>query len=165
MRFQIDDRLVHAQQGVGRVVKLEMKQFGEGTTQEYYEIAITTGTIWVPVEGSSSGLRKITAKGDLDRYRVLLRGRPTPLAPDHKDRFQILAERLKESSFQVICEVVRDLIAFSWDKPLNESSSTLLRRNHQLLCAEWAAAEGQSLSKATHEVDTLLLEGKKTYGN
>ena len=165
MRFQIDDRLVHAQHGLGRVIKLEMKQFSQGKTQEYYEIAITTGTIWVPVEGSSSGLRKITSKVDLDRYRSLLRACPTPLAPNHKERHLSIVERLKESSFQVICEVVRDLIAFSWNKPLNESSSTLLRRNHQLLCAEWAAAEGQPLSKATNEVDTLLLEGKKTYGN
>jgi RNA polymerase-interacting CarD/CdnL/TRCF family regulator len=165
MRFQINDRLVHTQHGLGRVTNLEMKQFGQGEKQEYYEIAITSGTIWVPVEGSSSGLRNITTKGDLDRYRSLLRARPTPLAPNYKERHLSLVERLKESSFQATCEVVRDLIAYSWTKPLNESTSTLLRRTHQLLCAEWAAAEGQTLSKATHEVDTLLLEGKKTHGN
>lgn len=165
MRFSPSDWLVHPQHGVGQVVKLETKQFGPGTSQEYYEIAIATGTVWVPVEGSSSGLRKITAKSDLGKYRGLLRGRPSPLAPNHKDRQNALEERLKESSFQAICEVVRDLVAYRWNKPLNESSGSMLRSAHQVLCSEWAMAEGLSLAKATHEVDSLLLEGKETYGN
>jgi RNA polymerase-interacting CarD/CdnL/TRCF family regulator len=164
MRFRANDLLVHPQYGVGRVVKLETRQFGPGTKQQYYEIAIPTGTAWVPVEGPASGLRKLTAKGDLARYRDVLRARPIPLASDHKQRQIALTERLKESSFQARCEVVRDLTAHSWDKPLNESSGNLLRNARLVLCAEWAAAEGLSLAEAMGEVEALLLEGKRAYG-
>ena len=164
MRFRANDWLVHPQLGVGRVVKLEMRQFGPGTRQQYYEIAIPTGTVWVPVEGTASGLRKLTAKGDVSRYRGVLRGRPTPLAADHKQRQIALVERLKESSFQARCEMVRDLTAHSWDKPLNESSGTLLRSARHVLCVEWAAAEGLSLAEATREVEALLLEGREAFG-
>jgi RNA polymerase-interacting CarD/CdnL/TRCF family regulator len=146
------------------VVKLETKQFGVAPRQQYYEIAIPTGTVWVPVEGSASGLRRLTGKGDLDTYRAVLRGRPTPLAADHRERQIALVERLKQSSFQARCEVVRDLVAHSWAKPLNESSATSLRNARHVLCAEWAAAEGLSLAEATREVEALLLEGRKTYG-
>jgi RNA polymerase-interacting CarD/CdnL/TRCF family regulator len=163
MPIKINDWVVHPQHGVGRVVKLETRQFGPGTKRRYYEISIPTGTIWVPVEGPPSGLRKLTAKGELSRYRGLLRSRPTPLASDHRQRQLELVERLKESSFAARCEVVRDLTAHSWHKPLNESSGILLRSARQVLCAEWAAAEGLSLVEATHEVEALLLEGRTTY--
>jgi RNA polymerase-interacting CarD/CdnL/TRCF family regulator len=164
MRYRANDLIVHPQHGVGRVVKLETRTFGQGKRQEYYEIAIPTGTVWVPVEGPANGLRKLGNRADLGRYRTVLRGRPTPLAPDHKQRQIALVERLKESSFQSRCEVVRDLTAHSWERPLNESSGNLLRSARLVLCAEWAAAEGLSVAEATREVEALLLEGKVAYG-
>ena len=163
MSILIDDWVVHPQCGVGRVVKMETRQFGPGTEKRYYVIDIPKGTVWVPVDGHPSGLRKLTAKAELAKYRGILRSRPTPLAADHRQRQLSLAERLKESSFKARCEVVRDLTAHSWHKPLNESSGTLLRAAHGVLCAEWAAAEGLTLNEATQEVETLLLEGRKTY--
>ena len=38
MRFRANDWLVHPQHGVGQVVRLEIRQFGPGTSLEYYEI-------------------------------------------------------------------------------------------------------------------------------
>lgn len=163
MHYQIDDWVVHPQHGVGRVINIETKQFGQNPTQDYYKVAITTGTIWVPVEGSSDRLRDATRKSDLDVYRGLLRSRPTPLAKNHKERYLDLEERLKEYSFQALCEVVRDLQAFRWNKQLSERTSALLRKAHQRLCTEWATADGLSLANATREVEDLLLEGKEKY--
>jgi len=163
MAIKVNDWAVHPQHGVGRVVKLETRQFDPGPKRLYYQFAISTGTVWVPVQGRPAGLRKLTAKGDLSRYRGLLRSRPTPLVADHRQRQIALVERLKESSFQARCEVVRDLTAHGWQRPLNESSSVLLRRARHALCAEWAAAEGLSLVDATLEVEALLLEGRKAH--
>lgn len=165
MRFRSKDWLVHPRYGVGRVVMLETKQVGQGKRQEYYEIAISTGTVWVPVEGHPSGLRKLTPKSELDRYRVLLRSRPTPLAADHKERHSSLVERLKESTLQAMCEVVRDLTAFRWSRSLNQSSSMMLRNTHNFVCSEWAAVEGLSIAEASHEIDALLLEGRAMFGS
>ena len=164
MRFKAKDWLVHPQYGVGRVVKLDLKQIGQGKQQEYYEIAISTGTVWVPVKGHPSGLRKVTPKNELGRYRNLLRSSPTPLATEHKQRHATLVERLKESTLQASCEVVRDLMAFRWSKTLNESSSMMLRNTRNVLCSEWATAEGLSITEAAREIDSLLLDGKATFG-
>src|SRR3972149_8615549 len=125
MRYRANDLIVHPQHGVGRVVKLETRTFGQGKRQEYYEIAIPTGTVWVPVEGPANGLRKLGNRADLGRYRAVLRGRPTPLASDHKQRQIALVERLKESSFQSRCEVVRDLTGHRWDRPPDASRGAL----------------------------------------
>ena len=163
MAIEVNDWAVHPHHGVGRVVKLESRQFGPGPKRLYYQIAIDTGTVWVPVDGPPGGLRELTARDDLARYRDLLRSRPTPLVRDHRQRLIALAERLKDSSFQARCEVVRDLTAHSWERPLNESIGTLLRSARQGLCAEWAAVEGLSLVEATLEIETLLLEGRTTY--
>jgi RNA polymerase-interacting CarD/CdnL/TRCF family regulator len=144
------------------VVRKSKREFG-GPSREYYEIAIPTGTVWVPVEGTPSGLRKLTEKGDLGRYRGLLSGRPKALASDNKERKNALLERMKDSSMQARCEVLRDLAALGWDKPLNESISSLWRTVRQLLGAEWAAADGLTFDDALLEVDALLAKGKKAY--
>lgn len=161
--FKIDEWVVHPQHGIGRVIKLETRQFAPGTARLYYEIALTKGTIWVPVEAHANGLRKLTPKGDLARYRGVLKSRPKPLATDHRRRQLELTDRMKESSFGARCEIVRDLTAHSWPKPLGESSAGLLRLAHEVLDQEWAAADGLSLTEAAHEVQALLLEGRQKY--
>jgi len=163
MTFKVDDLVVHPQHGIGQVVKLELRQFGSATEQMYYEISIPDGTIWVQVEGSSCGLRKVITKGELDKYRDLLRSRPTPLNKNHRQRQIELSKRLQQGSFRARCEVVRDLSALGWYKPLGDGNASLLRHAHQAVYEEWAMAEGVSHSEATREVEALLQQGKHKY--
>lgn len=163
MPFEINAQVVHPQHGVGRVIKLEQKQSGPGQTRLYYEITVAKGTIWVPVDGPPGQLRRLTTKDDLAQYRVLLKSCPTALDPDHRQRQLELAGRLKQGSFQSRCEVVRDLMAHGWHKPLNEGNSILLRLARGGLYQEWAAVEEVSIFEATHEVEALLLEGRQIH--
>ena len=163
MVFEVDDWVVHPQHGVGRVVKLDMRQFDSRTAQMYYEISIPNGSLWVQADGSSCELRKVTPKGDLGKYRDLLKSRPTPLSENHRQRQIELSERMRKGSFQARCEIVRDLSALGWYKPLGDGNATLLRSAHQKLDEEWAMAAGTSLSEATHEVEALLQEGKHLF--
>jgi RNA polymerase-interacting CarD/CdnL/TRCF family regulator len=163
MEFEVDDWVVHPQHGVGRVVKLEIRQFDSRTAQMYYEISIPNGTLWVQANGSSCELRKVTPKDDLAKYRDLLKSRPTPLTENHRQRQVELTDRLRQGSFKARCEVVRDLSALGWYKPLGDGNATLLRGAHQALDEEWAMAEGVSLREASREVKALLQEGKHLY--
>jgi RNA polymerase-interacting CarD/CdnL/TRCF family regulator len=162
MAIEVNDWVVHPRHGVGRVVKSEMRQFDSGNRQLYYQIALPTGTLWVPVEGPPSGLRKMTDRGELARYRGVLRGRPIPLPSEHRERRIALVERVSEGSFRQ-CEAVRDLTALGWRKALNESDTAMLRKTRGELCTEWAAAEGVSITVATHEVETALQDGRKVH--
>jgi RNA polymerase-interacting CarD/CdnL/TRCF family regulator len=163
MEFKINDPVVHPQHGVGQIVKLEIRQFGSGPKRLYYEISIPNGSVWVPVDGSSCELRKLTPKGDLAKYRKILKSRPIPLAANYRERQVELADRMKIGSFQSRCEIVRDLTAYGWDKPLGEGIATILRSTHQKLDEEWALSEKVSLTGATREIQSLLLEGKQLY--
>ena len=93
-----------------------------GRARLYYQITLPNSTVWIPVEAQAAiGLRLVTARSDLDQYRVLLKSRPVPLHKDHKQRHLELVTRLNQGSFQVVCEVVRDLTAWGWRKSLNRT--------------------------------------------
>jgi RNA polymerase-interacting CarD/CdnL/TRCF family regulator len=163
MMFKVNELAVHPRHGVGRIVKLEVKRFDRGLERQYYQLEIPTGTVWVPVDVSPGGLRKLFARGDLATYRDLLRSRPSPLVVDHRQRQLALAARQKESSFEARCKLVRDLTAFSWKKSLNESTSIMLQSVRSALCTEWAAVTELSVQEARCEVEALLLEGRREH--
>jgi len=163
MTFTVDERVVHPQHGVGRVVKLASRRFDAGTPRMYYEIALVKGTIWVPVADSLGGLRRLTSKDELARCRSLLRSRPMRLAEDHRQRQLEVSDRLKTGTLRVRCEVVRDLTAHGWSKPLCQSSAALLHMAGEALHEEWAAAEGVSVHDAAREIAALLLEGRRAF--
>ncbi len=162
MPFQVGDVVVHPAHGVGHIMKLDEKRFSGKAAGLYYEIAIEKSTVWVSVESPEAlRLRPLTLKNDLARYRSVLKSRPAPLNTDHRQRHLELADRLKQGSFQVMCEVVRDLTARSWHKPLNEYDTVSLQRVRGRLCQEWAASQGMSITDASGEVSSLLSESRK----
>lgn len=164
MDFKPHETIVHPHFGVGRVVRVVPKQFDERSKQDYYEVSIPGGTVWVAVGESDHGLRKVTEQADLGRYRNLLKSQPGALASDNRQRKSDLAERMKEVTFGARCEVLRDLWALRAIRPLDESCNTLFKRVHELLCGEWAAADGSSVEEATREVDALLAQGQELHG-
>ena len=163
MTFNVGDRVVHPLHGVGQVINLERKQFAAAPIQAYYEIAISQGTVWVLVDTPPAGLRELTAKDELPQYRAVLQSLPMPLNKDYHRRREELRERLKAGTFQVKCEVVRDLTAYGWQKRLSEPDAALLRSARDGLCKEWAEAEAVTMAQALHEVEELLRAARQIH--
>jgi CarD family transcriptional regulator len=157
IQFKVGDFVMHPVYGLGHLVKIEEKQFSEIRARLYYQITLPGRTIWIPVEAQATiGLRLVTARGDLDRYRELLKSRPVPLHKDHRQRHLELVSRLNQGSFRVVCEVVRDLTAWGWRKPLNRTDAVTLKKTEESLYQEWATAAGVSIAEAIKEVKSLL---------
>ncbi len=163
MTFNVGDWVVHPLHGVGRVIGLGHKQFSGAPGQDYYEITVSQGTIWVQVNTPPAGLRRLTARGDLPRYRAVLQSSPVPLDRDYHQRRGELRERLKAGTFEATCEVVRDLTAYGWQKRLSEPDASLLRSVRDGLCREWAEAEAVTVADATHEIEELLRAARKMH--
>lgn len=161
--YSIGEWVVHPLHGLGQVIGLERQQFAQTAAQLYYEIAIHRGSLWVAADTPLAGLRGVTAKGDLPRYRTVLKSSPGLLDKDYHHRRGELQERLKQGTFQVKCEVVRDLTAYGWPRRLGEVDSALLRRARESLCQEWAASEAVTVAEATQEVQALLHEAQQVY--
>jgi CarD family transcriptional regulator len=156
-QFKVGDLIVHPYYGVGQVVEIAQNQFSEQELCLYYKITLPKRVIWIPVEAPGSlGLRLVTAKRELDQYRNLLRSPAFTLPKNHHQRHLELDKRLKEGSFQALCEVVRDLTASSGQKNLGSKDAATLRKTRESLCEEWAAAAGLSVAEALKEVGGLL---------
>jgi CarD family transcriptional regulator len=160
MQFKVGNFVVHPVYGVGQILKIEEKQFSDVKACLYYKITLSIrSTIWVPVEAQTViGLRLATTKKDLDQYRHLLKSQPVALMKDHSKRQGELSDRLKEASFQVMCEVVRDLTALDEHKRLSATDRTLLLKTRKNLSQEWAVAANISATEAIQEIDGLLLQ-------
>jgi CarD family transcriptional regulator len=164
MQYKAGDSIVHPVYGVGNILRLEEKHLAEDQLRWYYVVMADKSTIWVPVdEAGAAGLREVTCKRDLDQYRSVLQSRPTSLDRDHHKRRLEIHERVKRGSFQSLCEVVRDLSALAWKKPLGENDSSSLKRLQASLSREWAAAAGISVQEATAEIQALLLAASRNY--
>jgi RNA polymerase-interacting CarD/CdnL/TRCF family regulator len=164
MEFHSGDAVVHPNYGVGNIVRLEERQLAEANTRLYYVLAFGKTTVWLPVNAAGpSALRPVTAARDLDRYRTLLKSRPIELDRDYKKRRLDINEQLAHGSFQIVCEIVRDLTALGWYRPLAGVDASLLTKVRGSLWEEWATSTGQPLPEAIHEVTALLQAGEQIY--
>lgn len=164
MKFNIGDKVVHPQHGVGFVANLEEKQFEPNTSRMYYVISIPDTTLWVPVGLSTSGLRKLGMRSELDNCRQVLQAAPQPLTSD-RNLLASLIGYINQGTLTAHCEVVRDLAAFGWRKPLYGPISEFQRVIMNVLRQEWAAVEGLSEAEASHEIDLLLKKGRAVHQN
>jgi CarD family transcriptional regulator len=158
--FEIGDKVVHPQHGVGQIVKLEDREFERGDTRKYYEIHIPGGTVWVPIDLANSGLRRVAHKRDLARCREILQAQPMPLTEDGRIRQSTLVAHLRKGTIAAQCEVVRDLSAFVAHKPAYGTITAFLEAMLRVLCQEWALVEEITVSEAMAEISTLLDKSK-----
>lgn len=155
--FEIGDRVVHPQHGVGQVVSLDDREFEPGVSQRYYEISIPGGsTVWVPVDLPNSGLRSLATRSEIADCRRILVSHPEHLTEDGRIRQSEVVARLKQGTIAVQCEVVRDLSAFVSHRPTYGTITALLEAVRGVLSQEWAAVEGITLSEAAFEINSLL---------
>lgn len=164
MPFKVDDIVVYPAFGIGRVVGLVNKSFFEAETQLYYEVLGDRSTVWVQVdEGSARGLRRLTRQDELPHFRTVVGSQPLTLNQDHRQRQTDLRGQLKLGTMQGLCEIVRDLSARGWAKPLNEMDARALRMSREAVSKEWAVAEGIPIPQATAELSALLSEGRTKF--
>lgn len=163
MSFKVGDQVIHPRHGLGQVTHLAVKQFVAGEKRPFYEISFPGSTLWVPLNLSGTGIRKLSMKSEIADCRRLLKSAARPLHSDPRLRQTVLREQLKAGTLRAHCEVVRDLTASRWHKPLSGALAAFLQVTQDVLCQEWAAVEGISLEEATSEVEALLQKGRQGY--
>lgn len=163
MPFKIGDQVVHPAFGIGHIDAVEEKEYSGEAAQPYYKVTQPRHTMWVRVEArEATGLRLVTARSELNHYRDVLKSLPIPLEKDAQRQAELVS-RLRQGSFQGVCEAMRDLTAWSWLKPLNQADTTTLQKTQDSLYQEWAAAAGVSPTEASREIDALLLTNRPAY--
>ena len=162
MEFNIGDQVVHPQYGVGIVVNLKDREFEPGVMRRYYEISLPGTTLWVCLELPTFGLRKLTARSEIARCRIILASHPAPVIENARERQAEMADRLKLGTIAAHCEVVRDLYAYFGDRPSSGRIGGYLQVIQDVLCQEWAVVEGVTLLDAVDEIRALLETSRQT---
>lgn len=164
MKFAIGDQVVHPQHGVGIVSGLEEKQFEPNDSRVYYVVSISDTTLWVPVDLSTSGLRKLSQKRDIEKCQKVLQDAPQEVIPS-RDLMHNLFSQIKQGTIIDRCEVVRNLAAYGKHKPLIGSIADFQRAVLNVLYEEWAIVKGITAVEASLEINILLKNNKAIKGN
>lgn len=159
VKFAIGDKVVHPKHGVGFVAGLEEKQFRPNAPRMYYVVSIPNTILWVPVDLSDSGLRRLSLQDELEQCRQVLQDSPQALVSG-RDLQGSLSARIRQGTIITQCEVVRDLMAFGWQKPLYGLLADFQLAALKVLCQEWAIVEGITEGQASNEIDDLLKKGR-----
>lgn len=165
MIFKVGDQVIHPQHGLGEVTKLAMKQFVEGQKHPFYEISFPGSTLWVPLDLTHSEIRKLSKKTEIASCRLVLRAPAALLEGDFRLWRAELNEHIKEGTITARCEVIRDLTAHGWHKPLSATIFAFLQSIRAVLVQEWAAIEEITPTEAATEIQLLLEMGKPSNDN
>lgn len=151
MTFQIGERVVYPNQGVGTIENISTRSFGPRMERYYLlRLASTSMTIMVPFSHVQDvGLRKVTRSSEIQRVlEFLSAGKCRPMS-DWKDRFKENSEKMRCGSLAEMAEVLKGLVIQQMAKPLSFREKKMLERARQMLVTEVstgrAVSDGQAV--------------------
>jgi CarD family transcriptional regulator len=158
MTFQVGEKVVYPNHGVGTIENISFRAFG--TQQERFyllRLAPNSMTVMVPFSHVGDvGLRKITKCSDINRVlSYLAAGRPC-CAQDWKDRFKENSDKMKGGSLLEIAEVFKALLIIQTHKPLSFREKKMLERARSMLVLETSVAKSVSEPEAVSVIARAL---------
>lgn len=156
MTFQVGEKVVYPNHGVGTIENISFRAFG--TQQErFYLLRLSPNSMTVMVPFShvnEVGLRKVTKTSEINRVLTYLSaGRPC-CAHDWKDRFKENSDKMRGGSLLEIAEVFKSLLIIQLGKPLSFREKKMLERARSMLVLE------TSIARAVAETDAIGLIAK-----
>jgi CarD family transcriptional regulator len=153
MTFQVGEKVVYPNHGVGTIENISLRAFG--TQQErFYLLRLSPNSMTVMVPFShvnEVGLRKVTKTSEINRVLTYLSaGRPC-CAHDWKDRFKENSDKMRGGSLLEIAEVFKSLLIIQLGKPLSFREKKMLERARSMLVLE------TSIAKSVPEKDAISL--------
>lgn len=138
MTFQVGEKVVYPNHGVGTIENISTRSFG--TCQErFYLLRLTSNSMTVMVPFShvtNVGLRKITRTGEIARVLTFLASGACKFSSDWKLRFKVNSEKMRSGSLLEIAEVFKALSIIQAEKPLSFREKKMLDCARRMLIAE-----------------------------
>src|SRR5262245_24753253 len=121
MNFQIGDKVVYPNQGVGIVEQISTRNL-TGHPEMFYLLKLGTSSMRVMVPLSSVanvGLRRVTKNSEIGGILEYLTKGNSKSATDWKGRFKENSEKMRSGSLMQVAEVLKALIILNQAKPLS----------------------------------------------
>ena len=146
MPFQIGDKVVYPNQGVGVVEQISTRNL-TGQPEMFYLLRLTSGSMRVIVPISSVvnvGLRRVTRTSEITSILDYMQKGRSKTPQDRKGRFKENSEKMRSGSLQQVAEVLKTLIVLNQAKSLSFREKKMMDRAWQLLVDEIAIVRGTS---------------------
>ncbi len=154
--FQIGEKIVYPNHGIGTVENISSRSFG-AQFERYYLLRLTFNSMTVMVPFShvqEIGLRRVTRNGEIARVLQFLAEGSAKGKADWKDRYKENCDKMRHGSLLEIAEVLKSLLVLQAEKPLSFREKKMLDRARHMLVTEL------SISRNLAEFDAIrVLEG------
>ena len=156
MTFQVGEKVVYPNHGVGTIENISSRAFGT-QLERFYLLRLSPNrmTVMVPFSHVGDvGLRKVTKCSEINRVLTYLSAGHPCCAADWKDRFKENSDKMKGGSLLEIAEVFKALLIIQMSKPLSFREKKMLERARSMLILE------TSVARSATEPDAIGLIAK-----
>jgi CarD family transcriptional regulator len=142
MTFQIGEKVVYPNQGVGTVENISVRCFGSAFEKFYLlRFCGNSMTVLVPFSNAADiGLRKITKDREIARVLAFLSNGCLPVSPDWKARFRENSGKMQSGNLLKAAEVFKSLLQVQLEKSLSFREKRMLDRARHMLISEISIA-------------------------
>ena len=138
MTFQIGDKVVYPNQGVGTIENISSRAFGSAYEKFYLlRFGYNSVTVMVPFSNAANiGLRRVTKDREISRVLSFLSNGVCDINPDWKVRFKDNSEKMLSGDLLKVAEVLKGLLHIQVEKPLSFREKKMLDRARHMLVSE-----------------------------
>jgi CarD family transcriptional regulator len=142
MTFQIGDKVVYPNQGVGTIENISIRSFGAASERFYLlRLGCKAMTVMVPFSNAADiGLRRVTKDREISRILSFLSNGWCSINPDWKVRFKENTDKMQSGDLLRAAEVFKGLLQIHVEKPLSFREKKMLDRARHMLVSEISIA-------------------------
>lgn len=142
MTFQIGDKVVYPNQGVGTIENISIRCFGADFEKFYLlRFGFNSMTVLVPFSNVANiGLRSVTKDREISRILSFLANGSCAIPSDWKVRFKLNSEKMQSGDLLKAAEVFKTLLRLHTEKPLSFREKKMLDRARHMLLSEVSIA-------------------------
>jgi CarD family transcriptional regulator len=141
MTFQIGEKVVYPNQGVGTIENISTRSFGAALEEFYLLRFACSMTVLVPLSNAANiGLRRVTKHREISRILSYLAIGWCSFHSDWKLRFKENSDKMQSGDLLKAAEVFKGLLQLHIDKPLSFREKKMLDRARYMLVSEISIA-------------------------
>jgi CarD family transcriptional regulator len=141
MTFQIGEKVVYPNQGVGTIENISTRSFGTALEKFYLLRFGCSMTVLVPLSNAANiGLRRVTKHREISRILSYLAIGWCSIHSDWKIRFKENSDKMQSGDLLRAAEVFKGLLQLHVDKPLSFREKKMLDRARHMLVSEISIA-------------------------
>src|SRR5436305_7201778 len=143
MTFQIGDKVVYPNQGVGTIENISTRSFGTAFERFYLLRFGCSKTVLVPLSNAANiGLRRVAKEREISRILSCLSIGWCTFNADWKIRFKENSDKMQSGDLLKAAEVFKGLLQLHLEKPLSFREKKMLDRARHMLVSEISIARG-----------------------